>query len=270
MIEQVLKYLKITDSYQMPKRLMKQILDTDKREDFLNSLEYTDVDLDKDSFFHYFQEEHAERKKLKQDFTPPQVSRILNEIALENSNYIYEPTAGTGGVLVEHWSNNKNRKDEIFYVAEEISPRALPMLLFNMILRGMNGVVIQGNSITREAEAVFLLNGQGNQYSDIKVMPYSKDVEKEFDIHFIAKPYLEYTEWHTRVYNLWENLLEKKIEITPITLDKLKEYDIITVTDRTQLLGIVHNPSEIRGEILEIHELKSDGKIARVTIKKEG
>ena len=74
--------LGITDSYQAPDRLMKILLgDREEREDiFRKFLEVFDYDVNYDWFNEYFQDEHANRKKLKQDFTPTDVSNLITKL----------------------------------------------------------------------------------------------------------------------------------------------------------------------------------------------
>src|SRR5699024_11963618 len=74
--------LGIKESYKAPDRLM-EILYMDKTErdkhfmDFLNAF---DKDVTYDWFHDYFQDEHADRKNQKQDFTPQSVSSLLSQM----------------------------------------------------------------------------------------------------------------------------------------------------------------------------------------------
>ena len=77
--EKINNLLNIKDSYQAPQRIM-EILYSDKETrdkyfmDFLNAF---DMDVTYDWFHEYFQDEHADRKKHKQDFTPNSISQLL-------------------------------------------------------------------------------------------------------------------------------------------------------------------------------------------------
>ncbi|HEC2231916.1 TPA: hypothetical protein R1967_002143 [Staphylococcus delphini] len=71
------KILNIKDSYQAPKRIMDILCgDRDKRDEvFKQFLELFKYDVTFDWFHEYFQDEHADRKKKKQDFTPQSISK---------------------------------------------------------------------------------------------------------------------------------------------------------------------------------------------------
>ena len=67
----------ITDSYQAPEALLKILYNKEVREQiFLNFLEEYEGNVSYDWFTLYFQEEHADRKNKKQDFTPNSVASL--------------------------------------------------------------------------------------------------------------------------------------------------------------------------------------------------
>src|SRR5699024_3803658 len=104
--EKINNLLNIKDSYQAPQRIM-EILYSDKETrdkyfmDFLNAF---DMDVTYDWFHEYFQDEHADRKQHKQDFTPNSISQLLSAIVGEGDGSYYEPAAGTGGILIQRWN----------------------------------------------------------------------------------------------------------------------------------------------------------------------
>ena len=85
------------------------------------------------------------------------MSRLVNP----NAGVYYEPAAGTGGILITRWNQDRindpiglhsNKKileknpgismftydpRNYWYQAEEMSDRAIPFLIFNMAIRGM-------------------------------------------------------------------------------------------------------------------------------------
>ena len=76
---------------------------------------------------------------------------------------------------------------------EENKPsRSLPFLLFNFLVRGMNGVVIAGDSLSRKISQVYYIYNPAddfNGFSDLNVMPRSPEVEQLFDIrNWIDEP----------------------------------------------------------------------------------
>lgn len=193
--------LGIKESYKAPDRLM-EILYMDKTErdkyfmDFLNAF---DKDVTYDWFHDYFQDEHADRKNQKQDFTPQSVSSLLSQmVGTEGSTY-YEPTAGTGGILIERWNQDRMKHSpfdyeprDYYYTAEELSDRAIPFLLFNMLIRGMNGNVVQCDVLTRESTGAFFIQNDANDFmgfSSLNLLPYNEDTETEFNIKFVDEKY---------------------------------------------------------------------------------
>ncbi|WP_039068279.1 N-6 DNA methylase [Staphylococcus shinii] len=193
--------LGIKESYKAPERLM-EILYMDKTSrdkifmDFLNAF---DKDVTYDWFHEYFQEEHADRRNQKQDFTPQSVSRLLSKMVGTEGNTYYEPAAGTGGIMIERWSQDRMKHSpfdyeprDYYYTVEELSDRAIPFLLFNMIIRGMNGNVVQCDVLTRESTGAFFIQNDANDFmgfSSLNLLPYNEDTETELNIEFVEEKY---------------------------------------------------------------------------------
>ncbi|MFD3219946.1 N-6 DNA methylase [Staphylococcus saprophyticus] len=193
--------LGIKESYKAPDRLM-EILYMDKPErdkyfmDFLNAF---DKDVTYDWFHDYFQDEHADRKNQKQDFTPRSVSSLLSQMVGHEGNTYYEPAAGTGGILIERWNQDRMKHSpfdyeprDYYYTAEELSDRAIPFLLFNMLIRGMNGNVVQCDVLTRESTGAFFIQNDANDFmgfSSLNLLPYNEDAETELNIKFVDEKY---------------------------------------------------------------------------------
>lgn len=110
-------------------------------------------DMSFDWFQGLYEEEFAQRKELKQDFTPPQVCNLLAKIA-GNGN-THEPTAGSGGLIVAKWWNDVkdgfpwgHRPSLHMVDCWELSDRSIPFLLLNLSIRGMMGYVTHGDVLT--------------------------------------------------------------------------------------------------------------------------
>lgn len=132
-----------TDSYKTPDKLLKILYNKKEREELFEHLlqTYTE-DLSFDWFHDYFQEQHAERKKNKQDFTPKQISDITSQLVFkEYNNTYYEPAVGSGGMAISYWNSHENEKP--YFFLEEMSDRTIPFLLFNLLIRGMNATIIE-------------------------------------------------------------------------------------------------------------------------------
>lgn len=193
--------LGIKDSYQAPQRIMDILYSSieDRNKVFMNFLEAFDKDVTYDWFHDYFQDEHADRKKYKQDFTPQSISKLLGEIVGSEGNTYYEPAAGTGGILIERWNQDRMKHTpfdyeprDYYYTAEELSDRTIPFLLFNMLIRGMNGNVVQCDVLTRESTGAFFIQNDANDFmgfSSLNLLPYNEDTATELNINFIEEKY---------------------------------------------------------------------------------
>lgn len=185
--------LEVKESYQASDKMLKLMLDTEQRETTFKKFLEVSTDMSKDWFNEYFQAEHADRKGFKQDFTPASISRLLNDMTLdETTRHYYEPACGSGSLLIKAWYKMRNYQSPFtydprayWYHAEELSDRAMPFLLFNMAIRGMNGVVLHGDVISREFHDVYFIRNDSSNYlafSDVIVMPKTKTLMQEYDI----------------------------------------------------------------------------------------
>lgn len=183
--------LGITESYQAPARMLELMLDDVKREKIFWDFSAVEHDLNYEWFLNYFQDEHAERKTKKQDFTPNSISKLLTEMVGGGRTY-YEVAAGTGSLLIRAWQKHREDAGVIqydprayWYEAEELSDRTVPFLIFNMAIRGMNGVVLHGDSLTREFKGVYFIRNDTSDYmafSEVIVMPKTKSLMADLDI----------------------------------------------------------------------------------------
>lgn len=193
--------LGIKESYKAPDRLMEIIYMNKPERDkyFMDFLNVFDKDVTYDWFHDYFQDEHADRRNQKQDFTPQSVSSLLSQMVGSEGKTYYEPAAGTGGILIERWNYDRMQHSpfdyeprDYYYTAEELSDRAIPFLLFNMLIRGMNGNVVQCDVLTREATGAFFIQNDNNDFmgfSSLNLLPYNEDTETELNIKFVDEKY---------------------------------------------------------------------------------
>lgn len=199
-VKTVNNLLGIDDAFKAPDRLMEILLEREEREKLFRNFLKIDTDLEYDWFHEYFETEQAERKSKKQDFTPNVVAKLANSIATEpgQTDY-YEMAAGTGGMMIARWAYNvkedpaftgkikSTMADDIltssiftysprtyWYHLEELSDRAIPFLLFNAAIRGINAVIIQCDSLDRKAKRAFYVKNDSDNFlafSDILEVP---------------------------------------------------------------------------------------------------
>lgn len=158
--------LGIKEAYEMPNKLMQLLENKEDREMlFEKFLEY-EKDLSFDWFTDYFQNEQGDREALKQDFTPNCICEIISKLE-EPTETVTDICSGTGGLFIKNWVTNKNAS----FHCEEISSRTIPILLFNMAIRGVNGELVHGDSLEQAIECVYILKNNG-KFSDITKVEY--------------------------------------------------------------------------------------------------
>lgn len=178
--EEINKILGIKESYKAPETLLKILLKNDDttRDVFIKMLELFEKDISYDWFHEYFQSEHADRKNKKQDFTPMQAGRLVHCLHFKTDGIIYEPTCGTGGLIINHfnlvmkkYSPLTLKPSERFYICEELSDRAIPFLIFNLAVRGLDAFVVQCDVLTRKATnfySICNINNDCLDFSEVK------------------------------------------------------------------------------------------------------
>lgn len=179
--ETINQLLGITESYQAPQRMLELMLDNDKRPKLFEAFLEHETDLSYEWFQSYFEDEHSDRKVKKQDFTPNSVSELLARLTGQTDTY-FESTAGTGGIMIKSWLENKDNKGR-WYKVEELSDRSIPFLIFNMAIRGLNGVVLHGDSLTRKFKDVYFIRNMNFEgFSEVIKMPHTDALKRELNI----------------------------------------------------------------------------------------
>lgn len=202
------KIFGVDDSYKAPEKIMEILYKKEEREKlFMELLEANNFDVSFDWFHEYFQEEHADRKVKKQDFTPRCVATLLSELVMtsdEEKGLYYECCAGTGGLMITFWDRFRRTYSPFDYEpcfhfahVEELSDRTIPFLLLNMMIRGMNGIVIHGDVISRKCKNAYLICNTDNdhfKFSSITNIPHTEEFEKELMVKFESEEYVEHKE----------------------------------------------------------------------------
>ena len=150
----------ISESFQLPRRIM-DVLFSDDKNRILDELMSLGEDLDHDWFTEYFEENQANKSKMAQDFTPRAVADLLAGL-LPEVKTVGDVCAGTGGLTIGYWS----RHPEASFVCYEISERALPLLLLNLMIRNIEGEVFRMDILTGEIFETYRLY-KGLKYSEL-------------------------------------------------------------------------------------------------------
>lgn len=183
----------VKEAYRAPDALLKILFNKSEREPLFHELlELFNYDVSFDWFHDYFQEAQADRKNFKQDFTPHSLSQLLSRLIEPDMGNTLDVAAGTGGILIQHWQEQRCKFGPIkynprafWYQAEELSDRAIPFLIFNMAIRGMNGVILHGDALTRKFKAVYFIRNNTSDYqaySEVMKMPRMNSLMKELNI----------------------------------------------------------------------------------------
>ena len=110
---------------------------------FKEFLDYFKCDISYDWFHEYFEDEHARIGRITSRILLPKcLSTLVSKLLGSDTGVTYEPTAGTGGMLISNWFNHRNAISFIDYkpndhliVCGELSDKTVPFLLFNLAIR---------------------------------------------------------------------------------------------------------------------------------------
>lgn len=166
------------ETFEVPMKLMEK-LDENPTKLFEEFLKHEN-DLSFDWFVDYFQEEHADRKNKKQDFTPKQIGKLMNKMLGKTASNL-DLCAGTGTLTIERWNSNK----DALFICEEWLSEVMPFLLFNLAIRNMNAIVFWGDSLTRERKNSYILTPR-DKFSTIEK---SNIEEKDVQTIIMNPPY---------------------------------------------------------------------------------
>lgn len=188
--------LGIDESYKAPEAIMNILMEPgERRSRFMQDVIALDHDLSHDTLQSYYEDEQALRGNHKQDYTPTSISRLASMLTGDTSSTVSDPTAGTGSMIIARWWDDCLRSGSPFtykpsehlYVCQELSDRAIPFLLLNLMMRGMNAIVIHGDTLTMEhvKGVLFIQNDRDDpfHFSSLNVMPYTDEVRTFLSIH---------------------------------------------------------------------------------------
>lgn len=150
----------IKESFELPERLMTVLMDKEQREKTFNEFLQYDFDFSHDCLRDYFQDEHAARSALKQDYTPDCLCDLIAAL-MPDTDKIIDICSGTGALTIGTGRN-------VYFQCEELSKMSIPILLFNLAIRGMNATVLQKNVLDRTIEKIYKVTKNG-QFSDIDI-----------------------------------------------------------------------------------------------------
>lgn len=181
-----------------------------ERKEFYEKLLEEKNDMSIDSFREYFELYAAERKTNQQDFTPDGIAKLITKLRDYNEQSdkelfsAYDPAAGTGVLIIAAWHSDRLKvapwhyfPHNYFYMGEELSNSAVVYLIHNLAIRGMNAIVLHGDSVLRKyKQAYFIQNSSDDhmKFSDINVLPHIPAVERMLDVREWTEEAIDYKE----------------------------------------------------------------------------
>lgn len=209
--------LEIKESYELPDKLMTLLSDNHSMTMVFDKFMEYDIDLTKDLFRDYFQEQHADRKGLKQDYTPDAICKIISKLQNEKDT-ILDVCSGTGALSL--FSYNEN--NELSITCEEISQRSISTLLFNLAIRNIHGYVYRKDVLKNEILDVYQLE-KGEKYSIITKVENVK--QRKYSTIISNPPYsIEWQPKYDERFNNYELAPKSKADFAFI-LDILYRLD---------------------------------------------
>ncbi len=121
-------------------------------------------DFSYDWFQEAYEEELAQRKQKKQDFTPNELGRLCSILTGSGAGTLHEPTAGNGSMVIAWWHMMQRQvlpweffPSEHMVYCWELSDRSIPILLLNLSIRGIMGYVYHGDVLEKQVKNRYIL-----------------------------------------------------------------------------------------------------------------
>lgn len=186
----------IKESFELPEMLLKKLLNKEEKNKLCSEFMRFDFNINNDCLRDYFQENNANRNNLKQDYTPDCLCRLISEI-VPKTEKIIDICSGTGALTI-----GMNRK--IIYQCEELSQMSIPILLFNLVLRGINATVFQKDVLLNKTEKAYrIINDGDSEFGTIEV--FESCEETKTDVVISNPPYsLKWTPNHDSRFDGYE------------------------------------------------------------------
>lgn len=117
--------------------------------------------LEEDYLQKIFQYYMADRKEKKQDYTPKSLAKMISKLIDDST--ILDLCAGSGSLTIQSWANNKTAK----HICFEIDENVIPFLMFNIMLRNIEGYIVQGDVLKNEIYAIYKFE-KGEKFSKVE------------------------------------------------------------------------------------------------------
>lgn len=136
-------------------RLLQSLADEDK----LDAVAALPIDSLQKVYQYYL----ADRKGMKQDFTPRSLAELVDLLAGDCETFV-DLCAGTGALTLCRWNRNPDQKFELY----EIDENVVPFLLFNLAVRNIDAVVYVGDALTDDFASKYVVK-KGERYGRVRL-----------------------------------------------------------------------------------------------------
>lgn len=161
-----------------------RVLDSPRRQEYFDKYIEVFDDLGRDELRGCWQFWFADREEKKQDYTSEPLANLCAHIlTMFKGQALYDCCAGSGALTIAVW----NIRKDITVQCEELDESVIPLLLFNLAIRNIGGVVINGNALTGETFRSWELI-KGKKYSDIRQDMFPVELKKA-DLAISNPPY---------------------------------------------------------------------------------
>lgn len=123
--------------------------------------------LEEDNLQKIYQYYLADRKKLKQDYTPKCLAQFMAMLSNEASE-MTDYCCGTGALTIQTWGRDKNLKFELY----EIDDNVIPFLLFNMLVRNIECTIYNADVLLGEIFKIYKIT-KGEKFGRLKIIESS-------------------------------------------------------------------------------------------------
>ena len=155
----------------LPEAVLRALMSSAKNDVLSAYVDMVRGDLQTDELQKIFQYYYADRKEKMQDYTPKSIAKLCAAATENKRGVVYDLCAGSGAMTIQKWAQNPNKT----FICEELDERVIPLLLFNMAVRNMDGYVLNRNALTLEFFKVYKLS-PGSRFSEIEEIEQAHDI----------------------------------------------------------------------------------------------
>lgn len=120
-------------------------------------------DLSVDWLQKIFQYYEADRKEKMQDYTPLTLARFVGKLTeTDRERSVYDLCAGSGALTIQKWNLNH----DLHFVCYEYDKKVIPLLLFNLAVRNIDALVINGDALQDETFTRYTIK-RGEKYGTV-------------------------------------------------------------------------------------------------------